>query len=177
MTYYTTLNRIRDYSPCVDGWKKLLRNLGKTQADDEPLSIIDILDLNGLDDAIWCLRAVDGLRAVGDIDKDARLFAVWCARQVQHLMTAQSIAALDIAERYTDGAAYAAADAALWAASSAAAYAAARAVANEAARVAANAPAWDQVSGVTSVAASTATMAAAVAAQEAEFRRRFGGAK
>jgi hypothetical protein len=78
MTTYTTLNKIRAYSPCGGGWGKLLRHLGKTQADDEPLALVTILDSNGLDDALWCLRACDG------IDREARLYAVWCARQVQH---------------------------------------------------------------------------------------------
>lgn len=54
-------------------------------------------------------------------DKELRLFAVWSARQVQHLMTdARSIAALDVAERYAHGQAttqeLAAARAAAWAA-------------------------------------------------------------
>ena len=50
----TTLNKIRKHSPCADGWQKLLTSLGKTKADDEPLSLLTILDSNGLDDAIWC---------------------------------------------------------------------------------------------------------------------------
>ncbi len=77
----TTLNKIREHSPCACGWSKLLKHLGKKQADDEPLSIDTILDSNGLDDALWCLRAVEGH------DKEIRLFAVWCARRVQHLLT------------------------------------------------------------------------------------------
>ena len=94
----TTLNAIRAHDPCADGWSKLLRHLGKTKADDEPLSLRTILDSNGLDDALWCLRAVPGC------DREARLFAVWCARQVQHLMTdPRSIAALDVAERHANG--------------------------------------------------------------------------
>ena len=40
----TTLNQIRAKSPCADGWKKLLTHLGKTQADDEAISILTILD-------------------------------------------------------------------------------------------------------------------------------------
>lgn len=37
-------------------------------------------------------------------DRELRLFAVWCARQVQHLMIdPRSIAALDVAERYARG--------------------------------------------------------------------------
>ena len=94
----TTLNRIRAHWPCKDGWTKLLAALGKTKADDEPLPIVTILDSNGLGDALWCLRAVDGH------DREIRLYAVWCARQVQYLMTdARSIEALNISERFANG--------------------------------------------------------------------------
>jgi hypothetical protein len=94
----TTLNKIRAHSPCRDGWEKLLRGLGKTAADDEPLWLDAVIDHNGIDDALWCLRAVDGC------DREIRLFAVWCARRVQHLMVdPRSVAALDVAERYARG--------------------------------------------------------------------------
>jgi hypothetical protein len=94
----TTLNQIRKHSPCRDDWEKLLRGLGKAAADDEPLWIDQILDHNGLEDALWCLRAVE------NCDRQIRLYAVWCARRVQHLMTdARSIAALDVAERVARG--------------------------------------------------------------------------
>lgn len=94
----TTLKAIRKHSPCEEGWTKLLRTLNKTKADDEPVSIIQILDSNGLDDALWCLRAVDGH------DREIRLYAVWCARQVEHLMTdPRSRDALDVAERHANG--------------------------------------------------------------------------
>ena len=53
----TTLNRIREHHPCEEGWKKLLRHLGKTSADDEPLPFSIILESNGFDDALWCCRA------------------------------------------------------------------------------------------------------------------------
>jgi hypothetical protein len=94
----TTLNQIRKHSPCGEGWTKLLKHLGKTQADDEPLSIATIVTSNGLENALWCLKAVE------DHDKEIRLFAVWCARQVQHLMTdKRSLYALDVAEQYARG--------------------------------------------------------------------------
>ena len=94
----TTLNKIRAHHPCRDGWEKLLRGLGKTQADDDPLWIDQILDCNSLSDALWCLRAVEGC------DREIRLYAVWCARRVQHLMVgARSIAALNVAERHARG--------------------------------------------------------------------------
>jgi hypothetical protein len=95
---YTTLNKIRAHSPCESGWKKLLAHEGKTQADDEPLALVTILDSNGLDDTLWCMRSVP------EHDATWRLYAVWCARQVQHLLTgAQSLAAIDIAEAHAFG--------------------------------------------------------------------------
>ena len=70
MPVTTTLNKIRKHSPCADGWEKLLKSLGKNKADDEPLSLMTVLESNGLEDALWCLRACDG------IDREARLYAV-----------------------------------------------------------------------------------------------------
>ena len=94
----TTLNRIRKNRPCKEGWSKLLTYLGKTSADDNPLEIATIVESNGLDDALWCLRAVEGE------DRKIRLFTVWCARRVQHLMTdPRSLKALDVAEAYANG--------------------------------------------------------------------------
>ena len=142
----TTLNKIREHSPCAQGWAKLLATLNKTKADDENVSFLTILESNGLDDALWCLRSTP------EYNRDSRLFAVWCARQVQHLMTDErSLNALDVAERYADGLANneeldAARDAA-WDAARDAAWDAARAAARDAARAAAwdaaRAAAWD----------------------------------
>ena len=39
----TTLAAIREHGPCADGWAKLLRHLGKTSADAEPLMLLTIL--------------------------------------------------------------------------------------------------------------------------------------
>jgi len=162
----TTLNRIREYNPCANGWRKLLAGLGKTEADDEPLSLITILDINGLDDAIWALRAVDNQAQV-------RRYAVWCARQVQHRMTdPRSLAALDIAERHADGAATDKKLAAAWAAARAAAeaawaaWAAARAAAEAAwaAWAAARAAAGDAAAEAAAAEAAWAAWAAAWAA-------------
>ena len=94
----TTLNKIKSCSPCWEGWKKLLKHLGKTKADDEPLPFSVIVKANGIEDALWCCRTVEGY------DKEWRLFAVWCARQVQHLMEDErSINALDMAEKFANG--------------------------------------------------------------------------
>ena len=141
---YTTLNRIREQSPCSDGWTKLLRGLGKTAADDVPLSYADILRINGADDAFWCLRAEP------QHDRLWRMVAVRCARTVQHLMTdPRSIAALDVAERHANGAA---SDAELAAARDAA-WAAARGAARDAAWDAARDAAWGAAWGAARAAA------------------------
>jgi hypothetical protein len=112
-------------------------------------------------------------------DKELRLFAVWCARQVQHLMIdRRSINALDVAERYVNGsatdeeltAAITVADAA-WAAADeakAAAYAA-RAVAY-AALAAADAAA-DAVWAAAYAACSACNVADAISERQAAWLR------
>jgi len=174
----TTLNRIRAHSPCVDGWTKLLTHLGKTKADDEPLSFETILAANGLYDALWCLRAEP------QHARQYRLFAVWCARQVQHLMTdPRSLAALDVAERHANGgatdaeldaaraAASAAARAAAWAAW--AASDAARAAASAAELSAASDAAWAAARAAASAAVGDAAWADAWDAARDAQRARF----
>ena len=95
---YTTLAKIKEHDPCAKGWRKLLKYLGKTGADDEPLALSVILESNGLDDALGCLRSVP------EENKRWRLLAVAFARKVQHLMTdPRSIAALDVSERHAHG--------------------------------------------------------------------------
>ena len=100
-------------------------------------------------------------------EKELRLFAVWCARQVQHLMTdKRSLDALDVAERFARGNATAeeltAARTAAWDAAWAAERAAAEAAARTAARTAARGAAWD--------AAWDAAWAAERAAQVKQFK-------
>ena len=55
----TTLNEISNYHPCKSGWKTLLKSLGKTSSDDEPISFKHILESNGIEDAVWCLRTLE----------------------------------------------------------------------------------------------------------------------
>ena len=158
----TTLNRIRAHGPCAEGWQKLLKGLGKTHADDEPLQFSEILRINGLDDALWCCRAEP------QYAKEWRLYAVWCARQVQHLMSdPRSLAALDVAEMYANGQAT---DDDL-AAARAAARDAARDAAWDAAWYAAWDAAWYAARAAARAAARDAARDAEQAAQTAEFLR------
>ena len=127
---YTTLEKIRAHDPCEGGWRKLLKALGKTKPDNARLSLATILESNGLDDALWCLRAVD------NVDWFARRLALDFARSVEHLSTDPRVKACnDVVERFLKkkatkeelDAARAAAVAAAWAAGTA--WAAARAIA------------------------------------------------
>ena len=170
----TTLNKIRAQDPCADGWRKLLAHLDKTEADDEPLPLSVIVESNGLEDALWALRTLP------EHDNLWRQYAVWCARQVRHLMTDErSIAALDVAERHSRGevtdeeltsawaTAWAAAEAAAWAAAEAAASAASAAA--WATASAASDAAWDAAWATAWAAAWAAAEAAAWAAQKTQF--------
>ena len=126
----TTLNRIRTHSLCANGWETLLRGLGKTQADDEPLAYAEILRINGLDDALWCCRSEPQHASLW------RHCAVDFAETARHLMTdPRSLAALNVARRHADGVAT---DAELDAARAAASYAA-----SDVAWAAARDAAWD----------------------------------
>jgi len=171
---YTTLNEIRLHSPCSYGWEKLLKHLEKTKSDDAPLSFLTILGSNGLDDALWCLRA-----APKDWESTIRMFAVWCAKQVEHLMTDErSKNALLVAQNHalglaTDEELAAAAGDAAWAARAAARAAADAAwAASWAARAAARAAAGDAAWSAADAAgdAADAAMAAAAAASLAAAR-------
>ena len=164
--FSVTLEIIRGTGACFEGYNRLVRSLQGLPFSEEdgdleeylpfrheaPITLLYVLDSNGLNDALWALRCVEG------VDRDARLFAVWCARQAQHLMAdPRSVDALDVAERFANGMATAeelnaatrAADDANGAASGAAwaaAWAAAKVTVREAALAAALAAAWASMS-------------------------------
>jgi hypothetical protein len=75
----TTLIKIKEQSPCKEGWIKLLTFLNKIEADDEPLELKTILESNGTSDTIWVLRTVE------DYDKEIRLMAADFTESVLHI--------------------------------------------------------------------------------------------
>lgn len=110
--FAVTLEELRKAGACVSRYNRGIRALQGVEFTDsdnamktyirfahkEPIPIISILESNGLDDALWALQCVE------DADRDLRMFAVWCARQIEHLMTdRRSINALDVAERFANG--------------------------------------------------------------------------
>ena len=134
----TTLNAIRAHSPCEDGWADLLKHLGKTKADDEPLKFSTILESNGIEDALWCLRALpeehhDKIRhlAADYAERVLYLYEVKCPEDKRPREAIQ--AARDFADGKITIKELAAARAAAWAAAE---------DADRAARAAAMAAAW-----------------------------------
>jgi len=135
-----TIDDVNKWNPCYDPIKYL--------EPGKKYTVLSILDDRRIPfaDRLWCICRDDLLS-----DKLMRLFAVRCARQVQHLMKDErSINALDVAERFAHGeatkeeldAAKDAAKDAAWAAAWAAALSTARSAARDAAKDAAWAAAW-----------------------------------
>ncbi len=167
-----TIADIRSWVPCYDPSRYL--------SEDWSGTVTDILKHNAIpsEHKLWVVcrdKLIDS--------KTLRLFAVWCARQVEHLMTDEcSRAALVVAEKFAhgeatkielaaawaaawDAAARDAACAAAWAAAwDAAACDAARAAAWAAARAAARAAAWAAACDAAWAAAGAAACDAAWAA-------------
>jgi len=75
----TTLKKLKKHNPCKSSWDRLLESLDKTEPDNAPLKLRYILDLLGVQDAIWAFRAIDGYR------KEQILFIADCAEHVLHI--------------------------------------------------------------------------------------------
>jgi hypothetical protein len=112
MTLTTTLAALREKCACVSRYNKLACHVGAIEFNEsmeewvevdhqEAIPLQVIVENNGLDDALWALRAIE---QTPDLVRAERLFAVWCARRVQHLMRDErSVAMLDVAERHANG--------------------------------------------------------------------------
>lgn len=88
-----TMETLRSFKPCYDPIRYLPENWSGT-----------ILDIVSIDEIPWEDRLWVVMRDNLVSDKLMRLFAVWCARQVQHLMDDErSLKALDVAEAFANG--------------------------------------------------------------------------
>jgi hypothetical protein len=74
-----TLGDIRAHRPCEPGWDKLVASCG-TDDPGHTVSLIDILDSNGIDDAIWAVRCLPRRARVS--------LALAFAATVEHLSSA-----------------------------------------------------------------------------------------
>jgi len=168
MTYNATLNAIRECGPCKGSWAQLLESLGKTKADDTEVSLTYILDLLGLDDALWALRALPD-----DYDAAVRLLVCDLVEPaLQYADDPRPAKAVQMSRGFVFGsvsrdeldAARDAAQAAAWAGAQAAAQAAALAAARDAAQAAAQAAALAAAQAAALAGARAAALAGALAA-------------
>ena len=178
---YTTLRLLREHHACEDRYTVLRKALPPRYGSNTPIPISRILESNGLDDALWALRAMGNDQAL-ERDSFCRLLASDYAEHVLHLYErrypgdTRPRQAIDVARRFVVGeateeelnAAIAAAIDAAWRAAGAAAGAAARA-AWRAAIAAARAAAMD-AAGAAAGAAARAPRDAAGAAADAAWR-------
>lgn len=151
-----TVEMIRSWEPCYDpvtGESKL--------PEDWTGTVFDIMNLDiPFEDKLWVIARNDLMS-----EKLMRLFAVWCARQLQHLIKDErSIKAIDVAEAFANGEATKEELSAAWDAVYDAACDAAYAAARQAAYVAVYDAAW-------SAARQSAMGAAKYAARDAQEKK------
>jgi len=139
------LRALKPLKPCYDPDRYLPENWTG--------NVLDILNVTAapFPDRLWILLRTDFFP-----EKFLRLYGVWCARQVQHLMQDErSIRALDVAEAFANGNA------------NRAELAAARNAARNSARNSAGDAAWDAAMAAAWTAALDARDAARAAARNA----------
>mgnify|MGYP003556868742 CR=1 FL=1 len=84
---YTSLNEIKSFKPCVEGWKAILVDQGKTEADDVPFPLTAAVESNSISDVCWLLG-----KRKKEIQVAVR-FACMCADSVAHLNNRSGYAA------------------------------------------------------------------------------------
>src|SRR3990172_9583043 len=145
----TSLRLLREHNACSDRYDHLRKKLGRGYGVDTPITIERVLDLNGLDDALWALQATAQPK---EVERMARLLAcdfvcstpLGDGRVVYGLLLDEySRNAVKVAEAFAYGKATSAELVAARAAAKDAARDAAWAAARAAAWAAAKAAAWD----------------------------------
>ena len=123
---HTTFRKLHEAGACTERYRFLAKALGgiKTYGKDTPITLLQILDINGLDDALWALRACD------DAETFSRLLACDYAEHVLPIFETQypdddrPRKAIAVSRRHAHGEATDAELSAAWAAWDAARYAA-----------------------------------------------------
>ena len=88
----TSLDEIKSFNPCSEGWKDILKGQKKTKADSVLFPLVDCLNSNSIRDVCWLI----GKRQI-EIDICIK-FAQKCVDSISHL---NNVAARDAA-RFTD---------------------------------------------------------------------------
>ena len=107
---HTTFTLLRKAQACSGRYRHFAKAVGgvKVYGAQTPIPLTLILERNGLDDALWCLRCVLP-EEVEERDKQARLLACDYAERTLHLFGAQfpqdarPRQAIETARRFTNG--------------------------------------------------------------------------
>jgi len=80
--YYTTFALAKQKGTCIVSYREFAKHVGgiKRYGKDTLIPLTDILDVLGLNDALWCLRCT-----TENCDRMVRLFACDCAEHVLHI--------------------------------------------------------------------------------------------
>ena len=78
----TTLDQIKSFSPCENGWKKLLNHLGQGFPTDKEFAVAEVVKSNGISDTFWLLKRVMQPVALKKLSVE---FACDCAERVLHI--------------------------------------------------------------------------------------------
>ena len=124
---HSTFRKAREDGACIESYRKMAKALGgiKKYGLDTSIPLDKVLDICGLDDALWALRIV-----IEPADREIRLFACDCAEHVlpffekRYPDDKRPRQAIEVARRFANGQAtqeeLIAADSAAWSAVSAA---------------------------------------------------------
>ncbi len=144
MKHYTTLDELQKHKACKDRYQILTAALGPKWSNKKRIPLVTILETNGLDDALWSLRA----DLASDAECTSRLLACRFCRAVLPIFESKFPDdprirnTIETAERFAQGKATGKELAATWAATWDATWAATWAATWDAARAAAWAAAW-----------------------------------
>ena len=84
VTLTTTLELLKQHRACESGYRKLKKSLGAAWPKDKPINLLQVLESNGVQDMLWCLRATEQ-----DCLKQRYLICADMAESVLHLFTAK----------------------------------------------------------------------------------------
>jgi len=96
---YTSFAQLREADACQSRYRHLRSVLSKdVYRDETPIPLVEILDANGLDDALWSLRVCGE-----DVVSFIREYALRCAVHVGHIGGEDARACNAVTRRYLDG--------------------------------------------------------------------------
>ena len=83
---HTTFRKAKTAEACIESYKKFAKHKGglRKWGKDTPFGLDEVLEVCGLNDALWCLQIV-----TESADREIRLFACDCAERVLPLYEKQ----------------------------------------------------------------------------------------